>query len=74
MTPELRAALDILDALTDEEIAPMRAAMSRAIGLAAARGARATVANTASEPWPPVERAIAWVLWSTSSEVLEQQM
>jgi hypothetical protein len=73
VTPALRAALDILDALTDEEIAPMRAAISRAIATARRRGGVAT-AEPAVAAWPPIEREMVWVLWLTSSDVLDQQM
>ena len=70
MTPALSAALDILDALTDEEIAPMRAAINRAMRIAATRTGGT---HGATAPWPPVDREIAWVLWTTSSEVLHRQ-
>jgi S-adenosylmethionine:diacylglycerol 3-amino-3-carboxypropyl transferase len=64
---DLIAALDVLDWLTDEQIAAMRSSLSRSLR-GAARG------SSSARPeveWSPIQRALLFVLWSTSTEVLE---
>ena len=70
-------ALDVLGWLTDEEIAITRAAVARVVERAKARkqaGAPSHGSGSTPIAWTPVEIALMFVLWTTSTEYLEERI
>lgn len=71
---DIDAALDVLDWIPLEHIAAMRVAMSASMRAAVTRRSLGIAPEAGAAEWPPVERAMLYILWRTSDEVLESQM
>jgi hypothetical protein len=72
VTPELAEALDVLDYLTDEQIATIRAAVESAMRTAVSRRASGARRSDLLAPWSPLQLEIARVLWETSNTRLQE--
>jgi hypothetical protein len=73
--PEIDQALDILDGLELRQLQELRYHVSRTVRAAlASRVGTATSQHLEATSWPAVERALFYVLWTTSTEYLEQAL
>jgi hypothetical protein len=69
---DIDAALDILDGLELRQLQELRYHVSKTIR--ACQRPTAGAASAVSPPWPAVERALFYVLWTTSTEYLEHAL